>query len=111
MGGYSSIESDRMSDTDNTAYLASAESGGWYLYIIETERGKLYTGITTDVERRFEQHRSGKAGAKFFRTDPPLRICYRARFADRSQASREEYRIKQLSRQQKQLLIAAVANI
>lgn len=76
----------------------------WYLYIIATVRGRLYTGITTDLERRFAQHLSGK-GAKFFRTDPPLRRVYCRVFSDRASASREEYRIKQLSRTQKLRLI------
>jgi putative endonuclease len=77
----------------------------WYLYLIETVQGKLYTGITTDVERRFEQHKSGKGGAKFFRTDPPLRLRISLEFSDRSSASKAEYRIKQLTHKQKLALI------
>ncbi len=77
---------------------------GWYLYMIETQRGRLYTGITTDVERRFNQHASGK-GAKFFRSDPPLKIVYQAGFSDRSAASKEEIRIKALSRRAKLQLL------
>ncbi|MEH6824710.1 MAG: GIY-YIG nuclease family protein [Motiliproteus sp.] len=80
-------------------------SSCWYLYIIETVRGKLYTGISTDIARRFEQHKTGRGGAKFFRSDPPLRIRWSAIFSDRSSASKAEYRIKQLTRQQKLDLI------
>ncbi len=76
----------------------------WYLYIIETTGGRLYTGITTDVERRFSQHTKGK-GAKFFRTDPPKKIRYQAQFVDRSAASKEEVRIKKLTRIKKLELI------
>lgn len=80
--------------------------------MIETEGGRLYTGISTDPKRRFEQHRSGKGGAKFFRTDPPRRICYLHECVDRSDASRQEYRLKQLSRKQKlQLIEKNVINI
>lgn len=77
---------------------------GWYLYIIETEGGRLYTGITTDPERRFAEHQSGR-GAKFFRSDPPRRQVYCCAFPDRASASREEYRIKRLTRAEKQRLI------
>ncbi|WP_210396874.1 GIY-YIG nuclease family protein [Motiliproteus sediminis] len=79
-------------------------STGWYLYIIETEGGRLYTGITTDPQRRFTEHQCGR-GAKFFRSDPPRRQVYCCAFPDRSSASREEYRIKQLSRTEKLRLI------
>ncbi len=85
--------------------LCSRPASCWYLYIIETRQGRLYTGITTDIQRRFEQHCSGR-GAKFFRTDPPSRLVYRAAFADRSSASREEFRIKALTRVKKLQLIS-----
>lgn len=80
-------------------------SSSWYLYIIETEGGRLYTGITTDLARRFEQHVSGK-GARFFRADPPLRMVYSQSHPDRSTASKAEYAVKQLSRKEKLTLIA-----
>jgi putative endonuclease len=95
---------EQPADTAATATPAS-EPGCWYLYLIETVRGKLYTGITTDIERRFQQHQSGRGGAKFFRTDPPLRLRLRQTYADRSSASKEEYRIKQLTPRQKWALI------
>ncbi|MFT5721667.1 MAG: putative endonuclease [Motiliproteus sp.] len=95
---------DTSADTSRTAPLESAPAC-WYLYLIETVRGKLYTGITTDIERRFQQHKSGRGGAKFFRTDPPLRLRLSQEHSDRSSASKEEYRIKQLTHQQKLALI------
>lgn len=79
----------------------------WWLYLIETEGGRLYTGITTDVERRYQQHESGRGGARFFRTDPPVRIAYRERCEDRSQASRREAAIKKWSHQRKRSLFEA----
>lgn len=80
----------------------------WFVYIIESQLGKLYTGISTDPQRRFLEHQGvGKAkGAKFFRGDPPMRILWQLAFDGRSQASKEEARIKKLSRQKKQELIA-----
>ncbi len=76
----------------------------WFLYIIETRGGRLYTGITTDLQRRWQQHLTGR-GAKFFRSDPPDRLVYSSGFPDRSTATREELRIKKLSRKKKLELI------
>lgn len=78
----------------------------WTLYIIEANDASLYTGISTDVERRFEEHRSGNKGAKFFNGRAPLKLVYLEQGHTRSSASRREYEIKRMSRQQKQNLIA-----
>ncbi len=76
----------------------------WSLYIIRTAHNQLYTGITTDVERRLNQHRSGK-GAKALRGKGELRLAFSQPLGDRSLALRLEYRIKQLTRAQKERLI------
>ncbi len=72
--------------------------------MIQTRSGKLYTGITTCLERRYREHCLGK-GAKFFYSDPPQKMVYHAPFPCRSSASKEEYRIKQLTRSAKLTLI------
>lgn len=76
----------------------------WYIYILECSDGTLYTGITTDVNRRLSEHNSGK-GAKYtrFRRPVVLRALFEAK--NRSEASKEEYRIKQLNRTEKLKLI------
>lgn len=75
----------------------------WWVYMIETVSGKLYTGITTDVERRFAEHCSGpkNRGAKFFRSDKPKDIVYIEQCIGRSDASKREAAIKKLSRREK----------
>lgn len=79
---------------------------GWWVYMIETKTGKLYTGISTDVERRFEEHAQQRAkGAKFFRSDPPQAIVYREELDSRSAATKREMSIKKLTRQAKLELI------
>lgn len=80
----------------------------WYLYIIQTQKGKLYTGIAVDVERRFLEHLSGIGGAKFFRSDPPEKLVYVEDCTDRSDASKREAHIKKLTRKQKEKLINEV---
>lgn len=78
----------------------------WFVYIILTEKNRLYTGITTDVERRFQEH-SGlmPKGAKFFRSDKPKKIVYVVICENRSEASIKEAAIKKLSRLQKDQFI------
>ena len=72
----------------------------WFLYIIQTKKKKLYTGITTDVERRFEEHKSGSAkAAKFFRSDVPVKIVRQENFENRSEASKRECEIKAMTRE------------
>ena len=78
----------------------------WYVYIIQTVSGKLYTGITTDTERRFNEHLSGKGGAKFFRSDPAHKMVYVEKMKNRSLASKREAAIKCLSRIKKMELIS-----
>ena len=68
----------------------------WYVYLLECRDGSIYTGIATDVERRYAEHAAGK-GARYTRSRPPLRLLARFQYPDRSTASRAEYAIKQLS--------------
>jgi putative endonuclease len=73
----------------------------WYAYVIRTEKGQLYAGITTDIDRRFSEHLSGKKGAKFFRTSAPSELVFKKRFKDRSTASKFEANFKGLNRREK----------
>lgn len=79
----------------------------WSLYIIEASDTSYYTGITTDVERRFDEHCQGQKGAKYFNGRNPVGVVYREDGHSRSSASRREAEIKKLSRSAKQSLIAA----
>ena len=77
----------------------------WYLYILRCGDGTLYTGITTDVQKRLETHRSGK-GAKYTRGRQPLELAYRETCGSHSHALRRELEVKKLTRQGKEALIA-----
>ena len=77
----------------------------WFVYMIRTTDQSLYTGITTDVERRFAEHKSGRAGAKYFRGRSPEQVVLVESGYDRSSASIREAQIKKLSREQKLQLI------
>lgn len=76
----------------------------WYLYILRCGDGTLYTGITTDVEKRLEAHRSGK-GAKYTRGRNPLELAYQEMCGSHSDALKREAAVKKLSREQKEMLI------
>lgn len=77
----------------------------WQVYIILCSDDSLYTGITTDMERRFLQHAQGK-GATYFRGRKPLRVIYCEDGHSRSSASRREARIKAMSRLDKLGLVS-----
>jgi putative endonuclease len=73
----------------------------YYLYILECVDATLYTGITTDLDRRIEEHNTSNRAAKYTRSRRPVRLIYSKRFRTRSKASQEEARIKKFSREQK----------
>lgn len=75
-----------------------------FVYILLTEQNTLYCGYTNDVEKRFQAHLEGK-GAKYTKSHKPVKIVYTKEFATKSDALKEEYRIKKLSRTQKLDLI------
>lgn len=76
-----------------------------FVYILNTERNTLYCGYTDDVEKRFQQHLEGK-GAKYTKANKPTQIVYTKEFETKSEALKEEYRIKhKLTREQKLKLI------
>lgn len=76
----------------------------WKLYILRCGDGSLYTGITTDVQKRLAAHRSGK-GAKYTRGRGPLELVYSEECGSHSDALRRELEIKRLTREEKETLI------
>jgi putative endonuclease len=81
----------------------------YILYILECVDGTLYTGITTDMERRLLEHNSSTLGAKYTSARRPVELVYTKIFKDRSAASIEESRIKKLPRERKLELIGGLA--
>jgi putative endonuclease len=91
--------------------VSADESMNWSVYIIESDDNSYYTGITTDVERRFVEHGAGRLGAKFFNGRTPVKIVYQEAGHTRSSASKREAEIKKLTRSQKQAFIASRVDI
>lgn len=76
----------------------------WHLYLVRCADGSLYTGISTDVQRRFDAHQNNR-GARRLRGRGPLTLVFSQAIGDRSEAQRVEYRVKQLSKPEKERLI------
>lgn len=85
-------------------------SQSWYVYVLRCHDDSLYTGITTDLMRRLEEHNHGAKGARYTRARRPVSLVYSEALPSRSAAASREYAIKQLRPAQKRALIAAGAN-
>jgi len=81
----------------------------WLVYMILCSDDTFYTGITTNLQRRFEQHAAGK-GAKYFRGRQPLQVVYQESGHTRSSATSRELEIKTLARTDKSILIFSKQN-
>lgn len=79
----------------------------WLVYLIQTESGKIYTGITNDLDRRLKAHQNQKRGARFFRFSGPKKVLRIEEFPNRSEATKREHAIKKMSRSEKLKLIAS----
>lgn len=78
----------------------------WFVYMVRTARGALYTGITTDVARRFSEHQAGAPrGARSLRGKGPLELVFSAETRNRVTASKLEWQIKRWPRWQKEALV------
>lgn len=84
----------------------------WYLYIIQTRLDHYYTGITTDVSRRFAEHsQGGRKGAKALKGKGPLRLVWQYPMPNKSQALKAELQLKKVGRAQKQRLVEGNAQL
>ena len=78
----------------------------WFVYVVEAQDGRLYTGVTTDLDRRMKEHQSGKKGAKFFRSSSFKALVYQQDQLSRGEALSLEHKIKQMSRSEKLAFIS-----
>jgi putative endonuclease len=77
----------------------------WHVYMVECADGTLYSGITTDLDRRIKEHNDSDRGAKYTRAKRPVRLVYSEEASGRGAAAKREYELKQLSREEKQKLV------
>jgi putative endonuclease len=83
-----------------------ATSAQWHVYMLRTAAGHLYTGISTDPQRRLQQHDGGKGGARSLRGKGPLQLVWTCAAEDRATASRIEYQLKRCTKSAKEALAA-----
>lgn len=80
----------------------------WFVYMLRCSDDSLYTGVTTDIDRRLRQHNGELVGgAKYTRLRRPVTLVWQEIHKDRSSASKKEWKIKQLRRTEKLLLLQA----
>ena len=77
----------------------------YFVYILECSDKSLYTGITTDIKKRLEEHNTSSKGAKYTKARRPVKLLYSETSENRSTASKREYAIKKLTRAKKISLI------
>jgi putative endonuclease len=88
--------------------LTAAAGRTWDLYVLRAKDGTLYTGISTDVDRRLAEHLgSGIRGARYLRGRGPFRLVYHRRIGSRALALKAEHGVKRLTRSGKERLVAA----
>ena len=76
----------------------------WLVYMLECSDNSIYTGITNNLEERLKKHQSGN-GAKYLRGRLPIKVVYKEKFINRSEATKREIYIKKMSKKEKDLLI------
>lgn len=77
----------------------------WYTYMIRCSDNSLYTGVTTNIERRFKEHQESKKGSKYARAKIPLRVVYQETHPNRSEAQIREAQLKKLTKAEKEKLV------
>lgn len=83
----------------------------YYVYILQCADGTLYTGITTDVARRVEEHNTSVRGASYTRGRRPVILLCAKAYENRSTASKKEYRLKQMTVDQKRAWCADTSSL
>jgi UV DNA damage endonuclease len=89
---------------DQNKKAKAVKADGWFVYILRCSNGSLYTGATTDVKRRCEQHNAGTA-SRYTRCRLPVRMAYQEPHASQSLALKRERAIKAMTRLEKESLI------
>ena len=85
-----------------------ARTGEFFVYIVECQDKTYYTGYTNDLEKRLNEHNNGKRGARYASYKRPVRLAWKKEYKHKHYAMTAEYRIKQMNRKQKELLVGGM---
>jgi putative endonuclease len=84
----------------------------WFLYLIRCKDGSLYTGITTDVKRRFNEHQEGgRKGSKYLRGKAPLEQVLKRKIGSKSLALKVEHIVKRMTKTEKEMFVSGKINM
>jgi putative endonuclease len=100
-----------LQDVDSKLASLDNQQPIWSVYLIRTVSNTLYCGVTTDVQRRYTEHQSGKKGAKYLKGKGPLILAWHEDVGDKRLAMQIEYRIKQLPKIKKEAIITQHLNV
>ena len=78
----------------------------FYFYIVRCADNSLYSGITTNLKRRVEEHNSDKLGARYTRSKQPMQLIFTVTFSSKSLALKREWEVKKMTKKEKELLLA-----
>lgn len=78
----------------------------WLLYVVRCADDTLYTGVTTDLERRLQEHNTSSRGSKYTRTRRPVVVVYSEAHVDRSSAQKAEHQFKKMAKAMKEKVIS-----
>lgn len=96
---------DKPLPTIEVAETTSKKTVKWSVYLIRTVSNHLYCGVTTDIERRLNEHRGSKKGAKYLKGKGPLTLAWTELVGDKKTAMQLEYKIKRLSKMKKESIV------
>lgn len=88
--------------------MTNAKPLQWWVYMLRTREGQLYTGISTDPQRRLREHETSRRGARSLRGKGPLQLVWQEAAADRSEASKREAVLKKLGKAAKEQLVTTI---
>ncbi|WP_247741772.1 GIY-YIG nuclease family protein [Endozoicomonas sp. G2_1] len=83
-----------------------SSSKPWYVYMLRCCDNSLYTGVTTDIERRVAEHNTSNKAAKYTRVRRPVALAYAEQQENRVLACKREYQLKQLTKREKEQLVS-----
>ncbi len=83
----------------------------WFVYMLRCSDNSLYTGVTTDVERRIIEHNAKKSVTKYTRVRQPVEVAYQEKAESRSEACKREAQLKKLTKKEKEILVGSKSSL
>jgi len=85
----------------------TTRKSAWFVYLLRCNDNSLYAGVTTDIKRRVTEHNTSALGAKYTRARRPVTLAYLEEADSRSDAGKQEYKLRKLTKQKKEQKVAS----